>query len=90
MCVAHGVPVWCGGMLETGLGRAANVALAALPGFTLPGDTSASGRYYRADITEPFVLDDGHLGVPTGAGLGVVPLPDRLAEVTTGTEWLTL
>ena len=51
VCVAHGVPVWCGGMLETGLGRAANVALAALPGFTLPGDTSASGRYYRADIT---------------------------------------
>ena len=73
VCVAHGVPVWCGGMLETGLGRAANVALAALPGFTLPGDTSASGRYYRADITEPFVLADGHLGVPTGGGLGVAP-----------------
>ena len=90
VCVAHGVPVWCGGMLETGLGRAANVALAALPGFTLPGDTSGSGRYYRADITEPFVLDDGHLDVPGGAGLGVAPLPDRLAEVTTGTEWLTL
>jgi O-succinylbenzoate synthase len=90
VCVAHGVPVWCGGMLETGLGRAANVALAALPGFTLPGDTSASGRYYRADITEPFVLADGHLDVPTGAGLGVAPLPDRLAEVTTATEWLTL
>ena len=47
VCAAHGMPVWCGGMLETGLGRAANVALAALPGFTLPGDTSASGRYYR-------------------------------------------
>ena len=90
VCVAHDVPVWCGGMLETGLGRAANVALAALPGFTLPGDTSASGRYYAADITEPFVLDDGHLGVPTGPGLGVVPRPDRLAEVTTGTEWLEL
>ena len=55
-------------MLETGLGRAANVALAALPGFTLPGDTSASDRYYRTDITEPFVLDDGHLAVPTGPG----------------------
>jgi O-succinylbenzoate synthase len=90
VCVAAGVPVWCGGMLETGLGRAANVALAALPGFTLPGDTSASGRYYAADITEPFVLDDGHLAVPTGAGLGVVPVPDRLAEVTTSTEWLTV
>ena len=90
VCVAAGVPVWCGGMLETGLGRAANVALAALPGFTLPGDTSASGRYYAADITEPFVLDGGHLHVPTGPGLGVAPVPDRLAEVTTGTEWLPL
>jgi O-succinylbenzoate synthase len=89
VCAAHGVPVWCGGMLETGLGRAANVALAALPGFTLPGDTSASGRYYATDITEPFVLADGHLDVPTGPGLGVAPLPDRLAEVTTATERLT-
>jgi O-succinylbenzoate synthase len=90
VCVAHGVPVWCGGMLETGLGRAANVALAALPGFTLPGDTSASGRYYRTDITEPFVLDDGHLSVPTGPGIGVTPLPDQLAEVTTASQWLAL
>jgi o-succinylbenzoate synthase len=88
VCAAHGVPVWCGGMLETGLGRAANVALAALPGFTLPGDTSASDRYYRTDITEPFVLDDGHLTVPAGPGLGVSPLPEILAEVTTATEWL--
>ena len=59
VCAANDVPVWCGGMLETGLGRAANVALAALPNFTLPGDTSASDRYYAEDITEPFVLDDG-------------------------------
>lgn len=88
LCAAHGVPVWCGGMLETGLGRAANVALAALPGFTMPGDTSGSGRYYRSDITEPFVLDEGHLAVPQGAGLGVTPLPDALAEVTTSTEWV--
>ncbi|HWO61596.1 MAG TPA: o-succinylbenzoate synthase [Umezawaea sp.] len=88
VCVAHGVPVWCGGMLETGLGRAANVALAALPGFTLPGDTSASDRFYRTDITTPFVLDDGHLAVPTGAGLGVEPLPELLEAVTTSTEWL--
>ncbi|WP_432979563.1 o-succinylbenzoate synthase [Dactylosporangium sp. CA-233914] len=89
VCAARGVAVWCGGMLETGLGRAANVALAALPGFTLPGDTSASGRYYAADITEPFVLDDGHLPVPALPGLGVAPLPGRLAEVTTAAEWLT-
>ena len=53
VCRSHGVPVWCGGMLETGLGRAANVALAALPGFTLPGDVSASDRYFHRDITEP-------------------------------------
>jgi O-succinylbenzoate synthase len=90
LCLAHGVPVWCGGMLETGLGRAANVALAALAGFTLPGDTSASARYYRTDITPPFVLADGHLAVPTGPGLGVEPLPDELAAVTTATEWLPI
>jgi O-succinylbenzoate synthase len=90
VCAAHGVPVWCGGMLETGPGRAANVALAALPGFTLPGDTSASGRYYAADITEPFVLDQGHLPVPTGPGLGVTPDPGRLAEATTRVEWISM
>ncbi|MEE6263795.1 o-succinylbenzoate synthase [Plantactinospora sonchi] len=88
LCAAHGVPVWCGGMLESGIGRAANVALAALPGFTLPGDTSASDRYYRTDITPPFVLADGHLAVPTGPGIGVEPVPELLAEVTTDTEWL--
>ncbi|MFY9587835.1 MAG: o-succinylbenzoate synthase [Actinomycetota bacterium] len=86
VCAAHGVPVWCGGMLETGLGRAANVALAGLPNFTLPGDTSASGRYFHRDITEPFVLDDGRLRVPQGPGLGVSPLPDLLEEVTTAVE----
>ena len=56
-----GVPVWCGGMLETGIGRAPNLALAAMPGFTLPGDTSASARYFADDITEPFEMaPDGH------------------------------
>lgn len=74
-CLAREVPVWCGGMLETGVGRAANVALAALPGFVLPGDTSASGRYFAEDLTEPFVLGDGEhrgrLRVPDGAGTGV-------------------
>nr|WBO75768.1 o-succinylbenzoate synthase [Streptomyces sp. SBE_14.2] len=87
---AHGIPVWCGGMLETGIGRAANVALAALPGFTLPGDTSGSRRYFATDITEPFVLADGHLDVPTGPGLGTEPLPDVLDEVTVSSEWIPL
>ena len=87
-CGERGVPVWCGGMLETGIGRAANVALAALPEFTLPGDTSASSRYYATDLTAPFVLVDGHLDVPTGPGIGVDPLPDVLAEVTTSVRLL--
>lgn len=84
VCAARGVPVWCGGMLETGVGRAANVALAALPGFREPGDTSASDRYWREDLTEPFVLEDGHLAVPDVPGIGRTPLPERLrdAEVT--------
>jgi o-succinylbenzoate synthase len=89
VCAAHGVPVWCGGMLETGIGRAANVALAALPNFTLPGDTSASGRYYALDVTTPFVLDDGRLRVPPGPGIGVEPLPGVLDELTTSTEYVT-
>jgi o-succinylbenzoate synthase len=72
-CQGLGVPVWCGGMLETGIGRAANVALAALPNFRLPGDTSASARYFTEDLTEPFVLEDGHVAVPTGPGLGRTP-----------------
>jgi O-succinylbenzoate synthase len=83
VCAAHGVPVWCGGMLETGLGRAGNVALAALPNFSLPGDTSASDRYWREDITRPFLLQNGHLAVPAGPGLGVTPDPDALSATTT-------
>jgi O-succinylbenzoate synthase len=90
LAVAHGVAVWCGGMLETGLGRAANAALAALPGFTLPGDISASDRFYRTDITEPFVIHDGHLTVPTGPGLGVTPIPEILEQVTTSVERIAL
>ena len=86
VCVSHGVPVWCGGMLETGIGRAANVALAALPGFTLPGDTSASDRYFHHDLTKPFVLEDGRLRVPTGPGIGVDPLADVLEEITSSVE----
>ena len=71
LCVAKGIPVWCGGMLETGIGRAANAVLAALPGFTLPGDISASTRFYAQDIvTDPITITDGHVTVPTTPGLG--------------------
>ena len=86
VAAANGVPVWCGGMLETGIGRGANAALAACPEFTLPGDVSASGRFYARDITEPFVLEDGHIAVPTGPGIGVDVLPDVLQEHTTAVE----
>ena len=78
-CRAAHLPVWCGGMLETGIGRAANLALASLPGFTLPGDISASARYFEHDLTSPFVLaSDGTLNVPDGAGLGVDVDVERL------------
>ena len=81
-CVANKFPLWIGGMLETGVGRAANVAFASLPGVTLPSDISATDRYYNPDLTEPpFVLQEGStLAVPDGAGIGVVMQRDRLAE----------
>ena len=82
VCVERGIPVWMGGMLETGIGRAGNVAMAAMPGFTLPGDTSASDRYYHRDITEPFVLKDGRLKVPTRPGLGVTVDHEYLDSIT--------
>jgi O-succinylbenzoate synthase len=83
LCQAHGVPVFCGGVLETGVGRAANLALASLPNFTLPGDISATSRYYAQDITQPFELVDGCLEVPTGPGTGAVLDTEALAGVTT-------
>ena len=82
LCAASGVPVWMGGMLETGVGRAGNVAMAAMANFTLPGDTSASDRYYHRDITEPFVLKDGRLEVPAGPGLGVTVDEDYVDSIT--------
>jgi o-succinylbenzoate synthase len=86
---AQGAPVWCGGMLETGVGRAANLALAAMPGFTLPGDTSASARYFDDDLTAPFEMaPDGTMGVPDGPGIGVEPRPDRLKVCTVRVETL--
>lgn len=84
LCLAQGVPVWCGGMLETGVGRAANLALASLPGFILPGDISATERYYHEDITqERFTLNlDSTIEVPEGDGLGVSIDESVLESVT--------
>ncbi len=76
VALARGVPVWIGGMLETGIGRAVNVALAAMLGVSMPGDTSASARYFSEDLTEPFVVaPDGTMAVPSGPGIGVRPDP---------------
>ena len=84
LCRERGVAVWCGGMLETGIGRAANAALAALDGFTLPGDISASRRFWARDIvTMPIDVVDGHVAVPTGPGFGVSLDRQWLDEVTT-------
>jgi O-succinylbenzoate synthase len=80
---ARGVPVWCGGMLEAGVGRAYNLALASLPGFTLPGDISESRRYWKEDIVEPeFIMEDGLMRVPSGPGLGVEVRVDRVESLT--------
>jgi len=86
LCLKNKIPVWCGGMLETGIGRAANLALAALPGFTLPGDTSASSRYFKEDVTAPFVMIDGYLDVPNTTGIGITPNLDFLDSITTHRE----
>jgi O-succinylbenzoate synthase len=90
LCVDRGVPVWCGGMVETGIGRAANAALAALPGFTLPGDISASTRFYRRDVVlDPITVEDGHVRVPSAPGLGFDLDLEFLDEVTTATRTLS-
>lgn len=83
-CASKNVPVWHGGMLESGIGRAGNVALASLPDFTLPGDISASKRYYKEDIVEPefTVNPDGTMDVPTGPGIGVDVNMAMLKKVT--------
>ncbi|MDP2975898.1 MAG: o-succinylbenzoate synthase [Anaerolineales bacterium] len=84
LCRERGVPVWCGGMLETGVGRASNLALASLPNFSLPGDISASERYYAQDITrERFTLNaDSTIDVPAGPGLGVTLDPAAVKKFT--------
>ena len=88
LCAQHNVPVWHGGMLESGIGRAGNVALASLPNFKLPGDISASKRYFLEDIVEPEfeVATDGTMAVPTKPGIGVEVRSDRLEQVTISRE----
>jgi O-succinylbenzoate synthase len=77
-------------MLETGIGRAANLALAALPGFTLPGDTSASSRYFSQDVTKPFELVDGYIDAPNTVGIGVRPITDVLGAMTSRVDSYTI
>jgi O-succinylbenzoate synthase len=84
LCASHAVPVWHGGMLESGIGRAANVHLSTLPNFTLPGDVAASRRYFDPDLIEPpiEVAADGTVAVPTAPGLGVTIRADRVERAT--------
>ena len=88
LAAQHNAPVWCGGMLESGIGRAGNVAIASLPNFTLPGDLSASRRYFRQDIVEPeFQVDtEGMMRVPTGGGIGVQIVMKNLDAVTQSSQ----
>jgi O-succinylbenzoate synthase len=82
-CQARGVPVWCGGMHEFGIGRAANVAIASLPGFTIPGDVSGSDKYYAEDLVEPPILaHQGAIAVSSNPGLGVQPDEKRIRQRT--------
>lgn len=88
----HGVPVWCGGMLESGIGRAHNIALSSLPNFSLPGDVSASKRYWSEDIIEPevTVTATGEITVPTGPGRGFAVRRDRVEALTVRQQRLTI
>ena len=84
VCRAHAIPVWCGGMLESGIGRAHNVAMSTLPNFTLPGDVSASQRYWANDIIEPEVMvsDQGTIRVPQAAGIGYTVKHELVDQLT--------
>jgi O-succinylbenzoate synthase len=84
LCQSKGIPVWCGGMLESGIGRAHNIAMSTLPNFSLPGDVSASRRYWAEDIIEPEVevTRQGTIRVPTGPGIGYAPRIDRIESLT--------
>lgn len=90
LCQQHSVPVWCGGMLESGIGRAHNIALSSLPNFTLPGDVTASKRYWAEDIISPevTVTPQGTIRVPSGPGIGFEPRLDFIEKLTTRKERL--
>jgi O-succinylbenzoate synthase len=90
LCQQNGIPVWCGGMLESGIGRAHNIALSTLSNFTLPGDVAASKRYWEEDIvhTEVTVSPQGTIRVPTGPGIGFEPRLDRIDKLTVRKECL--
>jgi O-succinylbenzoate synthase len=91
LCQRHGLPVWCGGMLESGIGRAHNIALSTLENFILPGDITASKRYWFEDIIEPEVTvsKQGTIRVPNGPGIGFEPRTDLIEKLTVGKEVLT-
>ena len=90
LCQQRAIPVWCGGMLESGIGRAHNIALSTLPNFTLPGDVSASKRYWEEDIIEPevSVSPQGTIAVPLGPGIGFEPRLERIEKLTVRKERL--
>ena len=83
LCLEHDIAVWCGGMLEAGVGRAHNVALTTLSNFILPGDTAGSSRYWKKDIIDPEVIvKDGYITVPDGPGIGYEPNLETIREFT--------
>ena len=88
VCAEQKVPVWCGGMVETGIARAANLALASLPNFSLPGDLSATGRFFETDLAGPLPLRrDGTIAVPVGPGGGVPIDPGAIERFSTSRTW---
>jgi O-succinylbenzoate synthase len=91
LCLAKQIPIWCGGMLESGIGRAHNIALSTLENFSLPGDVAASRRYWQEDVIDPevAVTPQGTIHVPTAPGIGYAPRLDRIEKLTTRQEILT-
>lgn len=91
LCARNGIPVWCGGMLESGIGRAQNIAMSTLPNFSLPGDVTASKRYWNEDVITPevTVTPKGTIHAPQAPGIGFTPRLDRIASITTRQERLT-